>query len=289
MKMGKTLAYYVILFFLGGILSSCNPFAIQGPEPAFIDINEPVFIHSLNEGTRQHRVTNVEVFFEGFSIGFYQLPAKIAVIPTMEVSEMQIFPAVQLNGDLTGILKYNAMTEYEVIQTFEIAETYSITPEFDYQDNMIFDYVEGFESGNSLNFDADEVDSTVTVRTSDEAAEGIHSCLISTEKNGFIAAATNFLFTGLLNGGQDVFVEFQYKADGPVVMGMRAEGNNNSQLIPFITLVEQSDWRKMYLDISPLVLQVPAEGYRLYFLTEGGEGEFANEVYVDNIKILHQE
>lgn len=270
-------------------LTSCNPFAVQGPEPAFININEATFIHDLDQGPRNHRIDYVEVFFENFSIGYYELPVELAVIPTLESSTITIFPAFQKNGQVTEITTYPLMTTYSLTQAFEVGEIYDITPEFDYLSTVVFDYVETFESGNSLNFDADEIDSTVTIRTNAEAANGTHSCLITTEENGEILTASNFLFTGLDNDGKDVYVEFNYKSTGSIVMGMQAEGNGLAFQIPFISLNAQSDWRKMYLDITPLIQSVPAEGYRLYFRSEGGTGDSAKKTYIDNAKILHQQ
>ncbi len=287
--MQHAITYYFLTFFTCFILVSCNPFGIQGPEPAFLNIDEISIVHDFAEGPRNHRIDHVEIFFENFSIGFYELPVELALIPTQEISNLTIFPAIQLNGQVTEIVEYEMMTSYTVDQAFEIGETYTITPEFDYKESSIFDYVETFESGNSLNYDADEIDSTITVRSTDEAANGIYSCLVSTEKNGDIYTATNFLFTGLINNNQNVFVEFNYKSNGPIEMGFIGEGNALALPIPFITLNPQSEWRKMYLDLTPLIIEVPAPGYRLYFRASGGTGENATEAYFDNIKILHQE
>lgn len=277
----------VFILFMG-CLSSCNPFAIQGPEPVFLDITEAEFTFDLEQGPRNQRVENVEIFFENFSIGFYELPAEIAIIPTQEISTLTIFPAIQKNGQTAEISTYDRMTTYTVEQSWEIGETYTITPEFEYKESTVFEYVETFENGNSFNFDADEIDTTNTIRTTEDSANGIYSLFISTEK-GNITAANNFLFTGLVNNSKEVFVELNYKSTAIVEIGMIAEGNDISLPIPFFFLNSQSDWTKMYIDMTALFIEFPAPGYRLYLKMNGPEGENAEEAYFDNIKILRQQ
>ncbi len=276
------LSIFIACFF------SCNPFGIQGPEPVFLNITEPEFVFDLEKGPRNQRIQSVEVFFENFSIGFYELPAEIAIIPTQEISSLTIFPAIQRNGQITEFTPYTRMREVTIERNWVIGETYDITPQFDYKESTIFDYVETFEDGNSFNFDGDDIDSTITERVDTYAADGNFSCKLSTER-GDINAATNFLFTGLSNDNKDVFMELNYKSDAVVEVGVRLETTNESLDIPFIFLDSQSDWRKVYLDLSPLFAQFPAPGYRFYLSMEGPSGENAREAFFDNIKVLRQE
>jgi hypothetical protein len=261
---------------------------VQGPQPVFLNISAADFNIDPTEGPTNQRIEHIEIFFENFSIGYYELPAELAIIPTQDVSKLTIFPAIQNNGQATEIKVYNRFNTYEIEQSWEVGETYEITPIFSYKETTIFDYVETFENGNSFNYDADEIDSTNTIWSLDDSANGNYSCHISTE-NGNITAATNFLFTSFVNDNKELFVELNYKSTDFVEIGMIAEGNNLALPIPFFFLNPQSDWRKIYLEMTPLFIEYPAPGYRLYLKMQGASGDSAEEAYFDNIKILRQQ
>lgn len=270
------------------LLSSCNPLAVQGPEPAFIDIPELRFIHDPAQGSREHDIKYVEVFFENFSIGFYEIPAKISVIPTTDVSTLIIKPAYQRNGQQNEITVYPMMTWHVVDQTFETYETYEIIPEFKYDDLCVFDLLEGFESGNSLTYDLDNIDSTRLVRTTSTAKTGSYSGLMTSKNGEYIAVATEFLFLDLDNDGRPVFVELDYKNNSPFAIGLLGEGNGQQLEIFRWNQKPQSDWNKIYFDITPFIIQVPAKGYRLFFILDSTSSSGSDsELYIDNLKLIH--
>jgi len=268
-------------------ISSCNPLATQGPEPAFLNISAIEFIHDFEKGPRLHQIDHVEIFFENFSIGYYELPAEIAVIPTKEVSNLTIRPAIRENGGKNTITVYNMMTSYIVDQTFEAFETYEINPQVDYASNVVFDLVETFESSNSMTFDLDGIDSTMLVRTTKDANDGSYSGLLSSENGRDILVGSDFLFTDLDNDRRDVFIEFEYKNDIPFEIGMYAFGSGNSFEIPYIfTFPARAEWNKVYLNFTPAIFNIPAEGYRI-FLRTNSSSSFLSEVFIDNLKLLH--
>lgn len=268
-------------------ISSCNPLATQGPEPAFLNISAIEFIHDFEKGPRLHQIDHVEIFFENFSIGYYELPAEIAVIPTKEVSNLTIRPAIRENGGKNTITVYNMMTSYIVDQTFEAFETYEINPQVDYASNVVFDLVETFESSNSMTFDLDGIDSTMLVRTTKDANDGSYSGLLSSENGRYILVGSDFLFTDLDNDRRDVFIEFEYKNDIPFEIGMYAFGSGNSFEIPYIfTFPARAEWNKVYLNFTPAIFNIPAEGYRI-FLRTNSSSSFLSEVFIDNLKLLH--
>ena len=268
-------------------ISSCNPLATQGPEPAFLNISAIEFIHDFEKGPRLHQIDHVEIFFENFSIGYYELPAEIAVIPTKEVSNLTIRPAIRENGGKNTITVYNMMTSYIVDQTFEAFETYEINPQVDYASNVVFDLVETFESSNSMTFDLDGIDSTMLVRTTKDANDGSYSGLLSSENGRDILVGSDFLFTDLDNDRRDVFIEFEYRNDIPFEIGMYAFGGGNSLEIPYIfTFPARAQWNKVYLNFTPAIFNIPSEGYRI-FLRTNSSSSFLSEVFIDNLKLLH--
>lgn len=269
-------------------INSCNPLATQGPEPAFLNISALEFIHDFEKGPRLHQIDHVEIFFENFSIGYYELPAEIAVIPTKDVSNLTIRPAIRENGGKNTITVYNMMTSYTLDQNFTPFETYEINPQIDYASNVVFDLVETFESANSMTFDLDNIDSTQLVRSTKEANDGSYSGLLSSENGRDILVGSDFLFTDLdNNNNRDVFIELEYLNDIPFQVGMYAFRGSDFIEIPYIfTFPARADWNKVYLNFTPAIFNVPAEGYRI-FLRTNASSSFLSEVFIDNLKLLH--
>ena len=270
-----------------GSFTSCNPLAIQGPEAAFIDIPSIEFIHDFDKGPRSHRIEHVEIFFENFSIGYYELPVNIAVIPTQDVSNVSIRPAIRINGGANSITNYVMMTAHNISQTFEVGETYEIIPQFDYVENIEFDYVESFEVGNTLNFDLDEIDTSFSLRVNSEAANGVYSCLLTSDNSPYIEVATNPTFLNLINNGRAVFVEFDYKCNTSFEFGLTGIGTTQTLNFPFIQIQPKTEWRKIYLEVTNITVLAPAPAYKLYFkMDESGIGA-PSEIFIDNLKLLH--
>lgn len=274
-----------MLLILG--FNSCNPFAIQGPEAAFINIPAVEFSHPLEQGPRQHEINHVEIFFENFSIGYYELPVFIAVIPTMTTSPLTIRPAIEYNGGATDITAYTMMKNFAIEQEFITGETYEFIPQFDYKDNVVFDYVETFEFSNTFNFNTDEIDSTQTSLSQENAAEGQFSCKFGVDPDEFLQAGTNFSFADLANANGDIFVEFEYISDLPAAFGITAMANGESFSGTYYNLNPRSEWNKIYLDIKQFIVQVPAEEYKLYFEIDGNISSTPSSLFIDNIKLLH--
>lgn len=278
--------YSFLLLTLCLITNSCNPLAVQGPEPAFIDIPSVEFTYTIDKGPLTQKIDHVEIFFENNSIGYYTIPAKIAVVPTKENSNLTIMPAIRENGGLNAVTVYKMMTWHIEDRLFKPYETYTIIPKFDYNESTIFDLVETFESSNSFTFDLDNIDSTGLVRSNLTSRDGTYSGLIESKAGEKISVATDFLFANLSNNGRPVFLEFDYKCDVNFDMGMVVEGIGNSANVYFRTIAEKSEWNKIYIDLTELVLAIPAQGYRIYFEVDPA-GTSTSQVFIDNLKLLH--
>lgn len=287
MKLQKlTLLLFVALTLVSQF--SCNILGVQGPEAAFVSIPSLKFTHSLEMGPLDHNMKHVEVFFENVSIGYYEIPVILAVIPTMEMSNITIRPAIRENGQANAIAGYPIMKNFSLTQEFAIGETYDIIPEFDYVDNIVLDYLETFESGNSFEFDLDMIDSTTLLRSTEEANNSTYSGLLSSEEGPSIEVATDFVFTDLRNNGREVYAEISYFTNEEFIFGLVAFNTGLEDIkLPLIGITAKEEWNKTYINLTNVVLQFPSEGYRLYFALDKGAGSIPSKAYIDNIKLLH--
>ena len=274
------------LLFGTSLYFSCNPLAVQGPEPAFIDIPSVEFTYPFEQGPPEQAIQFVEIFFENFSIGYYEIPASISVVPTMDISNITIKPAISENGVKNAVTVYDMMTWHIVDQKFTPFETYEIIPQFKYDPLVVFDLVETFESSNGITFDLDEIDSTTLVRTTVDSRNGNYAGLITSENGKNIAVASDFLFTEIRNS-REVFLEFDYRNNVNFIVGLAAFVGNENFKIPFYTVTKKDNWNKLYLDLSSITAEIPAEGYRIYFEMQSAPTSPPSEIFIDNLKLLH--
>lgn len=269
------------------LFQSCSFFEIQGPKPAYLNIDTLEFNYGPEFGSDKQDIKHVEVFFENFSVGFYELPVRIAVIPTKEKSNLSIFPAIDVNGFKKQIVRYDMMQKYSIDQKFEVGETYTVNPVFTYSDAVEIDYVENFENGNSFNFNLDQVDSTFSKRVTGDAATGNYAVKIESKTGEYIAVATEAVFKEWTSEAPKVFVEMDFKADEPFRLGLVDVSSGTDIKLPFITLNAKGTWEKIYLDVSKVIIDNKGTSYRLY-VDFGGQGSFGEaSLLLDNIKILH--
>ena len=91
-----------------------------------------------------------------------------------------------------------------------------------------------------------------------------------------------------------IWLEFNYRCDNSFAIGLEVIGGFNSQRTPIIVLHPTGEeWKKMYLDLGPLVWSTPdAYGYEITLdaiidTQEDGTLKESGFVVVDNFKIVH--
>jgi len=86
-----------------------------------------------------------------------------------------------------------------------------------------------------------------------------------------------------------IYLEFNYRCDNSFAVGLEAIGGGNPQRTPIIVLNPTGEeWKKMYLDLAPLVFSTPtAFGYELTLDAILDLGEASGYVVVDNFKLVY--
>lgn len=270
-------------------LTQCSLLELDGPMPAFIEISDLQFEHGLNEGPPTHNIKHVEVFFENKSLGYYELPIKLAIIPTLEKSTLVIKPAIRENGQKNFITTYVLMTNYSITQTFETNKVYPIKPVFQYLPNVKVPFLETFEDTNDFIFNVDKKDSLnqdTLFRTNEMAAFGDYSGKIKIEKDAFISMASEIKIPGLRDKVR-VFAEFEYKNEIPLVFGLVGYKDDIEAKSGLIALQEKTDWNKIYIDLTKIIALSDLDEYRLFFEARDSKGP--GNIFIDNVKLLYLE
>jgi len=94
-----------------------------------------------------------------------------------------------------------------------------------------------------------------------------------------------------LRKGNFIFLELHYRTDVPLITGLFINQQNQFiQKRPFVGLNPTDEWKKVYINFTPLVNEeVGAVDFRVYFEANASEGQAGSEIYLDNIKLLSRQ
>lgn len=274
---------FIIILFL--FISSCGLLDMDGYEPAYIEINEISFLHTEEQGPPSHDISIVQIFFEGQSLGYYEFPLKLAVVPTMPESELVIQAAVSENSQSYAIESYAMMEQFTVTQEFIPGEVYQFEPVFKYLESVGFAFAETFEASHIFQRDMDDNDTTKMVTTEEMAAYGLQSGVMEVFDNLQNIVANDFRSQGIIEGGQ-VFLEYEFKSDIFFSVGFIAF--NPGSTVNVAPIIEQpsEEWKKVYLELTLPMLANPAEEYSIFFAADHTNGD--GKVYLDNVKLIYR-
>ena len=278
--MKKLLIYGALLF-----LYSCSD--NTSDVPAIFNINEIGFNTSTGEGSDSHKIKDVWVFQGGKDIGVFPLPAMIPILEE-EPGAVQISPGVRNNG----INKTPIIYPFYDTKLLELDLTKGRVEEldlnFEYRENTQFAFIEDFESNNLFSFDQDGDEATSMTVTGDEVFEGIKSGYIKLEGEAdFCEVATGLNFSNLQENGQPVFLELDYKNSVELNIGLIGFLGNAPAASYIVTLKEQEDWNKIYIDLTFAIIDSGLDSYKVLFGAALPSDQESGDVYFDNIKLVH--
>jgi len=287
MKKIKFYLFVIVLLFIG----SCD--LDKEPIPAYIHI-KPFIVDvntNGNQGTKEQQITDAWVsdIETGDFLGVYELPATLPIIADGN-TKLIIAPGILENGIRVTPNMYSLLTEYEVEINLAPNVIDTIQPTTQYDSRVIFHYIEDFEANNnSLN---EIIDTTISIETDffedPFAFEGSSIGFVLDEDNPKMEVATSSM--ELETKGDLTVMEMHYKNEGVLQIGLLGYTNINSSPAKtyFFALNPQSDWNKIYIDLTN---QLVAHGsqikhFRILFGTQLPAGQTTSTYLIDNIKVL---
>lgn len=281
MKNLNLFAFVIVLFF-----GSCD--IAKEPIPAYVHIKPfTVITDTGNQGTNKSKIT--DVWFiperEGF-LGMYELPA---TIPVLAEGPLKIFldPGIKLNGINSTPDIYPFLQRYEVEVDLAPNEVDTIQPVTSYDARVKFDYIEDFETSNTLTINLDP-DQTISVSTPDGGLEGKAGKFTVTESDPLFEIASSDRME-LPTLGDPVYLEMHYKNESVLQVGLVGYRNNTPISTYIIALNPSNEWNKIYVELTQNLIAVASDitEFRLLIGAQLQEGQTSSTFYVDNIKIMH--
>jgi len=291
--MKKQLEHYNILFLLLiGVFtfSQCTLLDNEQPIPAYLKIDSINITTAAGQGEATHDLTDVWVSANGVLLGTFELPANIPIIVDENPTSIIISPGFRNNGETSRSFTYNLMKPITLNENLEPGQILEPELVFRYNENVIFDFVEDFESsGHIFTLELDDDETTKIVRSSEEQANGSFSGKIAlTTEHPEIITGTILRYDGDLNAGSDSYLEMEYKNDVPFGVGVIYVQEGEEVTQPLIVLNPKDEWNKIYIDYTSILTSPLIESYRVYFSTDLGPlNATEGNIFIDNVKFVH--
>lgn len=268
-----------------GLIFACTP---DQDAPRYIHISEQILETTPEQGAAVSDFKDAWIFVDGTNIGHYELPRTIPVIYNSSSAVISIQAGVRENGILSTPSAYPFTNNFEIVMNSAELAVDTLTPNYNFHSGTKVVLFEGFEANHLFTFDADNTDTTNLVVTSTTASTGSNSGMLQVGEEASMEVASSTNYSELPLNNTPIYVEFDYKSDIEMAVGLLGY-NNGQPLEAYFALANPSeDWQRLYVDISPLVLEGQLDSYRLLFqINTKGLAATSGTAYIDNIKWLH--
>tara|TARA_B110000285_G_scaffold231063_1_gene298851 strand:- start:2892 stop:3653 length:762 start_codon:yes stop_codon:yes gene_type:complete len=243
-----------------------------------------------DEGSDSHRIEEVWVYTETDVLGAFPLPADIPLSPEQlgSTATLTLLGGIRANAVSATRQPYPFYEALPTTMTLEYGGRDTLNLTVGYTDQTQVILAEDFESANRF-----EVGSTSTaevVRTEDPEwifeGEGSGLIELSSEQQVLIASTNEQQYD--LSSSGPVWLEMNYSCTQAFAVGLAAANASNSSRIPILVLnPTDGDWKKIYLDLSPVIRTTPdATHYELILEAFYDNSQEVTHIALDNFKLL---
>ena len=294
----KKIELYLFVIGLASALfiGSCD--LEKEPIPAYLHIKPFTVEVASNgsEGTEKQQITDAWISDVGTGdfLGVYELPATLPIIAD-GTTKLIIEPGILENGIRVTPNIYSLLTSYEVEVDLAPNVVDTIQPVTQYDSRVEFRYKENFETNNTLD---EVIDTSIVINTSLtsvsseplEVFEGGNSCkFVLDEDNPKMEVATS-TFMDLPTKGDLTVLEMHYKNEGILQVALLGYEDFNSTpvLTYFLALNPQSDWNKVYINLTNQLVGYGSrfEHFKILFGAQLPAGKTTSTYLIDNIKVM---
>ena len=274
------------------MLISCEK-SLEADRASFLSIDQFTYLSNnkseqipFSDQYQSTKITDCWVTLNGLFLGAFEMPSSIPILFDGEV-DARLSPGIKVNGDSSNRIIYPFYKEYQMSTEINFQESTQLNPTTKYKENTDTISILGgsFELGNILKT-TDTILPIPFIQT-EEVFQGQKSCAICVNNENPYFQIQNTVSVFFDNPFETIFIELDFKASIPFSIGIVTDENLNTRQEHMIIFSSDS-WKKLYLDISPLIGTSNAMStYNIYF-----EGTLPSEldsgcVFLDNIKIVH--
>jgi hypothetical protein len=257
--------------------------------PSYIHIDQITF--QKNEAidkSNSTKITDAWVYVDDNLIGIFELPATFPVLASGSHT-ISVKAGIKLNGIAMSRGYYPFYTTYYTTINLEAEKIDTIRPVVSYFPDKI-QWKEDFEDAGISIVKYNTSDTSIIKTTLPaDAFEGSFSGVANlTESKPYVLCVSDSTID-IPQTQSAVFLELNYKTDTYLQIGMFAKtALGTSDKIPAITLNPTSEWKKIYINLTPAVNQTNnVEGFKVFFEAIKDANYATQNIYIDNVKLLY--
>ncbi|MBT8232709.1 MAG: hypothetical protein HKO66_05625 [Saprospiraceae bacterium] len=255
--------------------------------PMFIQVDSVSLSTNGNQGWPSHKISDIEVFADGFSVGVFNLPAKVPVLQTNDSIDITIAPVIRNNGISSNPVKYPFYQNLDFSFLFEEGTTIPLSPTFKYRNDAVIVPICDFEISNCINLDFDQNINIGFIKSSDTEYGDFSGLIEIEEANTFFEKGSFTQINKSLLSNNIAFLEMDYKCEIGFGIGVILSGQGVPDFPAYkIVLKPQETWNKIYIEISQLISPSNVEGFRILFGTTTAT-TIPGKIWVDNLRVVH--
>lgn len=277
----------ILYFLLACSLFSCDIINPEEEIPSFLQIESFSFNSIPNSGSNFHDIKEGWVFVDNVLIGAFS-PGKPFPILDQGTVEVIIEAGIHEDGISVATKIYPYMERY--ITTVELVpgEVTTVSPEFQYRDDINFFLIEEFENATFFTDDRDGNENTLVEFEEIDAFEGLSGKIVLNTENPSLDVATTQAFALPIISSANTYLEINFKTEVPIAIGLVAIDGFGAELPLYANgLNTTSAWKKVYINVQESISNNPANGYQVGFGAELPIGLTEATIMIDNIKLLH--
>lgn len=261
-----------LLYLFCFIFSSCE----EEPVPAYINI-PAITVNTLpGEGSSSSNISDAWVF-QNFNLqGAYEMPVEFPILAAGN-SRLLVYAGIKLNGISTTRAMYPFYDADTIDVNLVAATVDTFYPSVRYAHNAVFDFIENFENANNF--------TNMTRVTGSDVFEGNFSGKLEADSVEVIAL-TNSTYAIPFNTSA-AFLEMDYKNNHVFEVGIVALKGAQTYSLYKLTVPPRAEWNKLYVNFTPEINSLQADGYQIYFRLPTGTDTGSIHLYFDNLKLIH--
>lgn len=261
------------------LATACNFINPVEPEPHYIYIPDIRLITDyVDQGSSSDNFADAWVYLDNQPLGSFELPA---YFPVLEGSgTLQVFAGIKERGISNTRMPYPMTAIFETDFSYTPATVDTIYPSIRYREDVLIPLREDFESGNDFSGMTVTSQANLVFEGSKSGAVFLDESSIS-----FVALSQPYELPG---NGTRVFLEFDYRNDGPFNVLLQANRPNGNNVVEYMITVNPRDtWNKIYIDMTSLTSGLNGDNFQVVFAGQMPLEDTEAVYLFDNVKIVH--
>jgi hypothetical protein len=275
-------------------LTTCDLINPAEGIPSYVQLESVDLITTSQQGSDNHKISEVWVFDGGKMLGAYEVPGFVPVLKEGDV-DFSLRAGIKNNGIANSRIMYPMFKPLDMNLPLKALDTVAVTLVYEYKDNVEF-IKEGFEDAG---FALEGVNGSQVVMETIDHPDSVF------EGNGagFVSIPGDFTYWQarwqnemLLPAGEQMWLELDYKCNNNFAAGLYAFSGTEEIKSLTIILNPTTDesgvaqWNKIYIELTETAATyLTADHFALYFECSKQSDVGTAEIWLDNIKVVHFE